>query len=237
MIARLRGRVDTLLAGTTGSGTGSAIIDVGGVGYLVACSARTLHRLQPGEAAVLEIETVLREDSLSLYGFTDAQEKEWFRLLQTVQGVGARVALSILSVLPPDALAQAIAAGDKAAVSRADGVGPKLATRLVTELKDKVGAITLGPAARLSAASSSGSGASDAPGKTGDKKGGAKAKAADSALRPPVEDAVSALVNLGYGRSEAFGAVARAIQDLGEAAGLNDLIRAGLKGLAREVTR
>ncbi len=197
MIAMLTGTVET--AGET-----SAVIDVGGIGSLVFASARTLDRLPAvGERARLFVETHVREDHIHLYGFLETAEREWFRLLLTVQGVGARMALSVLSVLPPAELVQAIAAQDRAALTRADGVGPKLATRIVTELKDKVGDLALGPAA--------------APG----------AAAADDGAA----DAVSALVNLGYGRSEAYGAVAHAARQLGEGAQLKALITAGLKEL------
>ena len=182
------------------------MIDVGGVGYLVFCSARTLSRLPAiGEAARLEVETHVREDHIHLYGFLDADERAWFRLLTTVQGVGARVALAILSIHSPDELVQAVAAQDKAAVSRANGVGPKLAGRIVAELRDKVGGLTLGPAAAGATAQ-------------GDAVAG--------------EEAVSALVNLGYSRGDAFGAVARAGRQLGADAALDTLIRQGLKELA-----
>ena len=201
MIARLRGLVDRI-------GEGQVVIDVGGVGYLVFCSGRTLSRLPGvGEAAMLEIETHVREDHIHLYGFAEMAEWEWFRLLTKVQGVGARVALAILTVLAPDELLQAMAAQDKAALTRASGVGPKLAGRIVIELKDKVGAMALGPLAGLS-----------------DKNNNdGSAGAAD--------EAVSALVNLGYSRSEAFRAVSQANHDLGGVAPLDELIKAGLKEL------
>jgi Holliday junction DNA helicase RuvA len=154
----------------------------------------------------LLIETHVREDHIHLYGFADEAERSWFRLLTTVQGVGARLGLAILSVLAPDALATAILAQDKAALSRADGVGPKLATRIGTELKDKVGGIALGPAAAISVGAPEGAAAADA---------------------------VSALVNLGYSRSDAFGAVAQAAKRLGEAAKIDALIRVGLQELSR----
>lgn len=201
MIARLSGIVELL-------GEDRVVVDVGGVGYLVFCSSRTLGRL-PGDGvpAQLHIETHVREDHIHLYGFIESAEHEWFRLLTTVQGVGARVALAILSTMGPDDLVRAVASGDKAAVSRANGVGSKLAGRIVAELKDKAGGITLGPSATL-------------------KGGGLVDGAVDV-------DAVSALVNLGYGRSEAFGAVARAGSRLGSEAALADLIRAGLEELSR----
>ncbi|MDH3230225.1 MAG: Holliday junction branch migration protein RuvA [Alphaproteobacteria bacterium] len=201
MIARLSGIVELL-------GEDRVVVDVGGVGYLVFCSSRTMGRL-PGDGVPvqLHIETHVREDHIHLYGFIDAAEREWFLLLTTVQGVGARVALAILSAMGPDDLVRAVASGDKAAVSRANGVGPKLAGRIVSELKDKAGGIALGPMAAMAAGGQSG-GAVDA-------------------------DAVSALVNLGYGRSEAFGAVARAGNRLGGGAALPDLIRAGLEELSQ----
>ena len=138
MIAKLTGLVDQ-------AGEDSAVIDVGGVGYLVLCSGRTLDRLSAGEVVSLLIETHVRQDHIHLYGFLDAVERNWFRLLTTVQGVGAKVALAILTVLPPDVLAPGIAAGDRAAITGAAGVGTKLATRIVSELKDRAGAIAFGP--------------------------------------------------------------------------------------------
>lgn len=204
MIARLTGGIEQM-------GDDRVVVDVGGVGYLVYCSGRTLARLPTdGSVAQLQIETHVREDHIHLYGFVDASELEWFRLLTTVQGVGARVALAILGTLGPDELLQAVAAADKAAVARANGVGPKLAGRIVTELKDKVGGLALGAAAIRTV------GKPEAP-----NAGGVD------------EDAVSALVNLGYGRSEAFGAVARAGGRLGNEAQLGDLIRAGLEELSQ----
>lgn len=202
MIGKLSGRVDEIAADY-------AIVDVHGVGYVAYCSARTLERLAQGEAAVLFIETVVREDMIRLYGFASAAERDWFRLLQSVQGVGAKVALAILSTLPPDALAQAIALQDKAQVARTPGVGPKLAQRIVAELKDK------GPAAMIS---------------------GVPLAAIAAVTRAPKgapAEATSALVNLGYGQGEAAAAVAGAVADLGDDAGLDKLIREGLKRLAR----
>src|SRR3954451_18633627 len=203
MIAKLAGILDT-------AGPDSAVIDVGGVGYLVFCSARTIERLPPpGGAARLSIETHVREDHIHLYGFIDAAERDWFRLLTTVQGVGARLALAILSAVAPEALTLAILAQDKAALARADGVGPKLAARIVNELRDKVGglAIAMEHASAVATLTSLSDGA---PG-----------------------DAVSALVNLGYRRAEAFGAVAAASRRLGEGAAIDALIRAGLQELAQ----
>lgn len=207
MIAKLKGLVDS-------TGEGFAVIDVHGVGYLVACSNRTLARLGGvGTAVALDVETQWREDGPHLYGFMDASERDWFRILVGVQGVGGKVALAILGTLAPDQLAQAIAAQDKTALSRAPGVGPKLAARLVTELKDKAGGIALG-------AVKAQSGATGAPMVLPGEGG-------------PLADAVSALVNLGYGRSDAFAAVARAQAKLGDEAEIGELIKAGLKELAK----
>ncbi|UCH74998.1 MAG: Holliday junction branch migration protein RuvA [Rhodospirillales bacterium] len=202
MIARLSGIVELL-------GEDRVIVEVGGIGYLVFCSARTMGRLPGDRVPVqLHIETHVREDHIHLYGFIDSAEHEWFRLLTTVQGVGARVALAILSAMGPDDLVRAIASGDKAAVSQANGVGSKLAGRIVAELKDKAGGIALGPSVRTVTGIAPSGGGVDA-------------------------DAVSALVNLGYGRSEAFAAVARAGGRLGDEAPLAALIRAGLEELSQ----
>ncbi len=210
MIAKLVGVVDDV-------GPDWLVLDVNGVGYLLFCSSRTLGALPgPGQGVSLAVETHVREDHIHLYGFATADEREWFRLLGTVQGVGAKVALAILSVLSPDALIQAIAAQDRAALSRAEGVGPKLAGRIAAELKDKAGAIALGAAAR----------------QAGAKPG---AVAAVDATAGPITDAVSALVNLGYGRSEALGAVGAAAQRLGGEADVAELIRTGLQQLSAEI--
>jgi Holliday junction DNA helicase RuvA len=200
MIGKLKGLVDSV-------GEEFAIIDVGGVGYLVRCSARTLQNLpRAGEAVSLAIETQVREDAITLYGFTGEAEKEWFRLLQSVQGVGAKVALAVLSTLKPDDLSLAVSSKDKLAVARTPGVGPKLAERIVNELAGK------GPAA-------------GAPLTVG---------AVSSAELPtPVQDALSALVNLGYGQSQAASAIAAARRALREDASTGELIRQGLKELAR----
>ncbi|MEE8188888.1 MAG: Holliday junction branch migration protein RuvA [Kiloniellales bacterium] len=199
MIGKLTGLVDS-------AGEDRAILDVAGVGYIVFCSGRTLASLPgAGEPVSLLIETHVREDHIHLYGFADAEERDWFRLLSTVQGVGARMALAILSVLPPYELTQAIAAQDKAALSRANGVGPKLAARIAAELKDKAGQIVFSPVTAL-------------PGGRG-------------AGAMPYEDAVSVLVNLGYRRTEAFGAVAEVTRELGAEAPLEAVIKAGLREL------
>ncbi len=203
MIARLRGRLD----GIAGD---HAVIDVGGVGYLVLCSARTLAALPGvGEAVDLHVETQLRAESIALYGFKEPAERVWFRLLQTVQGVGARVALGLLSVLAPDELARAVAAQDKAALSRASGVGPRLAGRIASELRERLVDLPL-------------------PGALA----GAAFEAAPRVGTGPAADAVSALINLGYGRSEAHAAIAKAAATLGDQAPVDVLIRTGLQELA-----
>ncbi|MCW5748398.1 MAG: Holliday junction branch migration protein RuvA [Alphaproteobacteria bacterium] len=205
MIGKLRGIVDSVV-------DDSCLIDVGGVGYVVFASGRTLRDLEPGREATLLIETIVREDAIALYGFLATAERDWFRILTTVQGVGARVALSVLSTLAPDQLAGAIVAQDKASLSRASGVGPKLAARLLTELKDKAVAWGAVP------------GASRAPAASAD---------GTSVAASINEDAVSALVNLGYKRPEAFGAIARVATRLGADARIDMLIREGLRELAR----
>lgn len=209
MIALLKGRIEEV-------GDGWAVIDVNGVGYLVYCSSRTLGRLGVGEAATVHVETHVREDHIHLYGFLETGEREWFKLLTTVQGVGAKVGLAILSVLSGDELTHVIAAGDKAQVGRANGVGPKLAGRIVTELKDKVASMALGPAV----------GASTGP-------GGVKVAApADiGATSDATRDATSALVNLGYSPSDALSAVSHAAGKLGEDADVSALIKGGLAEL------
>jgi Holliday junction DNA helicase RuvA len=201
LIAKLKGMVDTVDAD-------SAIVDVGGVGYLVSASSRTLRELAAGDEVTVLVETIVREDAIALYGFLETAERDWFRILTTVQGVGARVALSILSTLSPDEIARAIAAQDRATLSRPAGVGPKLAARLATELKDKAAAFGVAPLGK-----------------------GVEAPAMPAGSIN--EDAVSALVNLGYKRVEAFGAVARVTQRLGADARLDAVIRAGLQELAR----
>lgn len=213
MIARLKGLVDSL-------GEDCAVIDVGGVGYLVFCSGRTLARLTVGTATALHVETHVREDHIHLYGFLDGGEREWFNLLTTVQGVGAKVALAILSVATPEQLLQTIAAGDRTTLTRASGVGPKLAVRILTELKDKAGKLSLGGFSPASAASI------------------ALAPAAEAAAVGGVmEDAISALVNLGYKRLEAFEAVGVVARDLGEGADSATLIRHALKRLGKDLMR
>jgi len=212
MIAKLTGVID-------GTAQNHMILDVNGVGYLVHASGRTLSRIgsAKGTPVSLLIETIVREDAFLLYGFADAAEKEWFQILCTVQGVGAKVAQSILGVVPPEQLAIVIAAQDKAVLRQADGVGDKLAVRIVTELKEKAGKIALGAAAQQQAL-----GARKAAGK------GAPVELPRTASN----DAVSALINLGYGRAEAFGAVANVMRDKGDGLPLGDLIRESLKELS-----
>jgi len=202
MIGKLKGIVDS-------HGEDFVILDVQGVGYIVHCSGRTLQKLpRPGEAATLAIETHMREDSIKLFGFISEAERDWFRLLQSVQGVGAKVALAIQTVLDVAELASAIACQDKAAIARAPGVGPKLAARIASELKDK-------------AAAHGAAGAADA------RLGG------DGGQPAAAQDALSALVNLGYGRPQAAAAVAASVAALGDGAPAAELILHGLKELAR----
>jgi holliday junction DNA helicase RuvA len=202
VIARLAGIVDWV-------GEDGVVVDVGGVGYLAFCSTRTIGRLPPpGSPARLLIETHVREDHIHLYGFIDAAERDWFRLLTTVQGVGARLALAVLSALTPEELSLAIMAQDRTVPARAEGVGPRLAARIINELKDKVSGLAL--TAPLTAA----------------------AAVAGREDEGPAAEAISALVNLGYRRVEAFGAIAAAAQRLGPAAQIDALIRAGLQVLA-----
>ena len=205
MIGKLRGMVDSY-------GEDWVIVDVGGVGYQVHCSARTLQTLPAvGEPATLSIETYVREDVIRLYGFTNDLEREWFRLLQTVQGVGARVAMGVLGAMKPADLATAIALQDKAALARAPGVGKKVAERIAAELRDKAPAYSSADpmVVRL------------------------QAELEDRRAPRPVSDAVSALVNLGYAQIQASAAVAAASRSAGEAATAETLIRLGLKELAR----
>jgi len=205
VIARLTGSVAEI-------GEDFAVIDCAGVGYHAQCSARTLERLPPvGGLATLHVETLMREDSIRLLGFAERAERDWFRILVTVQGVGPRIALAILSSLGAEELLAAIASGDKAMVARADGVGPKLAQRIVSELKDKAGSMFFGA-----------------------KPGAAQPAAqAIAGVQGAASDAVSALVNLGYRQAEAFTAVAKVAQEQGAKATVDALIRAGLKELAR----
>lgn len=201
MIGKLTGIVDSVAED-------HAILDVGGVGYLVHCPATTLSRLAPGASVSLVIETRITDETLRLYGFSSAEEREWFRLLQTVQSVGARVAIHILSALSPRELGRALALSDKAAIGRAQGVGPKLATRIVTELKDKAPSLMLRGA------------------------GGEGASHTVPVPRGAEADAAQALMKLGYSQAHAAEMVARAARDLGEAP-LDALIRESLKAAGR----
>jgi Holliday junction DNA helicase RuvA len=202
MIGKLTGIVDLVA-------DDHAILDVNGVGYLMHCPNSTLSRLKAGASASLTIETKVSEDAIRLYGFATGEEREWFRLLQGVQNVGARVALNVLSALSSRELERAVALGDKAAVGRAQGIGPKLATRIVTELKDKAPSMML--------------------------RGHAEDGAATPILVPrgPEADAVAALVKLGYSQTQAAEAIARAARDLGEHAPLDALIRESLRAMGR----
>jgi Holliday junction DNA helicase RuvA len=199
MIGKLTGIVDSV-------GEDHVLLDVGGVGYLVHCPSSTLSKLAAGAHAALMIETRLTDETIKLYGFFSAEEREWFRLLQTVQNVGARVALNVLSALSARDLERALALGDKAVLGRAQGVGPKLALRIVTELKDKAPSMML--------------------------RGG-EVPGLAIAPRGPEGDAVAALVKLGYSQGVAAEAVARAARDLGDGAALDALIREALQGMGR----
>lgn len=203
MIGKLKGTVDEI-------GDDHLILDVHGVGYLVHCGTRTLGGVRAGEAAMLHIETFVREDMIRLYGFASTMERDWFRLLQSVQGVGAKVALAVLSTLSAGELANAVALRDIAMVSRAPGVGKKVAERIVTELKDKSPAGGALPGLDASIAA-----------------------VAHEAAPSAVTDAISALANLGYSRDVAAQAVAAAVKQAGDGAGSAALIRLGLKELAR----
>ena len=204
MIGKLKGTIDEI-------GDDYVLVDVHGVCYIAYCSARTLSKLgSVGEACILFIETYVREDQLKLFGFQTQLEREWFNLLQSVQGVGAKVALAVLSTLTPPELANAIALQDKTAVSRAQGVGPKVAIRIVTELKNKAPAFA-GEAINI----------------------GLKQEIGEGVAPAPVADAVSALTNLGYSRDQAANAVAAAMKTAGEGADSAKLIRLGLRELSR----
>lgn len=208
MIGKLRGIVDSI------SDEG-VILDCGGVGYLVYCSPRTIATLSEGSAAQLIIETHVREEHIHLYGFADTVEREWFRLLTTVQRVGNKMALTILGAYAPQQIAHAILAKDTTAFSRISGVGPKLAERIVTELKDKVSKL---PTSEFTIVASNAK----------PEKAGKKAAPEPSAL----EDTISALVNLGYTRSEAYGAAMKASEEGDDS--LDGMIKHSLKQLVRK---
>lgn len=207
MIAKLKGIVDSIFED-------NCIIDVNGVGYLVSASSKTLGRLNKGTEVSLLIETVVREDSISLFGFYDAWEKEWFNTLTKVQGVGAKVCLSILSALTPSQLAQAVSAQDKSSFLRASGVGPKLAARLVTELKDKIVTVPVGEVTFTDMQNT-------------EPTENVVALCSDNAM----EDVISALVNLGYQRMEAY-KVAVKVYENNASKSLSELIRLSLKEFA-----
>ncbi len=220
MIAKLKGVVDTIAEDYL-------IIDVNGVGYLVFASAKTLGRLVLNGTVSLLIETVVREDSISLYGFADVWEKEWFNTLTRVQGVGAKVCLAILSVLTPSQLAQAIAAQDKTSFARANGVGPKLAARIVTELKDKIVSVPIAEISKnINMTLNSDNEATDIL----NYEDNLVARDDDPTK---MEDAISALVNLGYQRLEAYKAVNRVLSQKSEA-DMSEVIRLSLKEFAKE---
>jgi holliday junction DNA helicase RuvA len=200
MIGKLNGIVDSV-------SEDGVILDVNGVGYLVHCPSSTLSRLTVGAHAALTIEMKVSEDAIRLYGFLSAEEREWFRLLQTVQSVGAKVALSVLSTLSSRELQRALALSDKAMIGRAPGVGPKLALRITTELKDKAPAMMM--------------------------RGEGEPHVLPAAPRGPSADAVAALLKLGYSDGQAAEAVARALGDLGEKAETGSLIREALRGMGR----
>ena len=199
MIAHLKGRIEA-------TGIDHVVIDVNGVGYLAGASARTLSALGAvGEFATLHTQMLVSEDSIRLMGFATASERDWFRLLTHVQGVGAKVALAILSILSPEEVQTAVARGDSAMIARANGVGPKLAQRIVNELKDKAGGIALG---------------------TGGVPGGVPAGGA-------AQDAISAMLNLGFRPAEASAAVNAAADELGAGASLDALVRLALRKAAK----
>ncbi|WP_164155298.1 Holliday junction branch migration protein RuvA [Sandarakinorhabdus rubra] len=198
MIARLKGLVDSVSAD-------ALVVDVNGVGYLVQASTRTLSALSVGQPIALHIETQVREDAITLFGCPTESELAAFRALTTVQGVGGRVALNILSVLTPDQIAHAVAAGDAASLARANGVGPKLAARIANELKGKLGAVALSAGAPL-------------PVQAGNRL---------------ADDAMAALAALGFRPMDASRAVSEALAELGEGAALNDVVRVALKKSAR----
>ncbi|GLK51945.1 Holliday junction branch migration protein RuvA [Maricaulis virginensis] len=214
MIGMLKGIVEAV-------GADEAVIDVNGVGYLVGCASRTLSRLEPGQPVTLHIETHVREDAFRLFGFLEDIERAWFVHLQNIQGVGAKAAFAILDTVPVSEIANAAALGDKSTFARAKGVGPKLATRIATELKDKAPpqgrSFSIGLAPHAPETASGGT----APRKPETPAGGASR-----------EDAVSALTNLGYHESLARQAVATVLRDKGEDTPLNDVIRLSLKELA-----
>ncbi len=210
MIAHLKGIVEN-------TGDGWAVIDVNGVGYRVFCSARTLANMPAaGQATIVKIETHIREDHFDLYAFIDQPELDWFKLLTTVQGVGAKLCLAILSALSPDELTNAIISQDKTTMTKANGVGAKLATRIVSELKDKVAKIATSPSMVKD-----------------DISNGAGPDNSSQEVNKAVDEAISALVNLGYSRSDAFNAVLKAKEKLDDNANMPALIKLGLQELSQ----
>ena len=207
MIGKLKGKVDAV-------GESFLVIDVNGVGYEVQASSRTLRNLKPGDNVSLTIDTHVREDAIRLFGFQSELERSWFRTLQSIQGVGAKVALSVLGVLAPQDIASAVALGNWAAVEEAPGVGKKLAQRIVAELKDKAPALSLGGHAIPAA-------------------GAASSSTIEGPAGMAFAEALSALTNLGYNPAQASAAVAIASKDLGQAADTAGLIKRSLKELAR----
>lgn len=215
MIAKLTGLLDSV-------GTNYVVIDVNGVGYIVYASSRTLSKIGSvkGMPVSLLIETHVREDQITLYGFADAMEKEWFLILCTVQGVGAKVAQAILGVIPAEQLPVVIASQDKSVLRQSEGVGERLAVRIITELKDKAGKMILGQAATQKVQSTRG-------------QAGKGASVLENLPGNVISnDAVSALINLGYDRSEAFGVVADVLREKGDDLPLGDIIRESLKELS-----
>ena len=211
MIGRLKGIVDS-------THDDFLILDVNGVGYRVFCSTKTLSNLPIGTATALEIETQVREDHIHLFGFMNSSEKAWFTLLTSVQGVGAKVALAIMSALSPTDLTTAIASQDKTSICRANGVGPKLGLRICTELKDKVGKMTFAPNATTT--------------HHGDNPEKSNTPTPETPDGTHMDDAVSALVNLGYARHDAFTAVAESVKSLGNDAPVDALITSALSHLS-----
>ena len=209
MIARLKGVIDEI-------GVDWLVIDVSGVGYYVNCPANTINSLpEVGSTAAIHIETHVREGQISLYGFSEVRERECFRLLTTVQGVGAKVAIAILGSLSPDQLIDAIIAQDKLELTRAEGVGPRLAARLLTELKDRI----LSVSSNINDISV--------------KKENSVLTGSRESLLDTNNDAISALVNLGYGRAEAFAAVSRAAVGMDDDASIESIIPVALKELGQ----
>lgn len=209
MIGKLRGKVDAV-------GESFLIIDVNGVGYEVQASSRTLRNLKAGDEVSLTIDTHVREDAIRLFGFASELERNWFRTLQTIQGVGSKLALGVLGIMSPQDLANAIALGNSAAVEEAPGVGKKLAQRIVAELKDKAPALSV-----------AGLNMPQMPGGSGPQL------TPTTVQNHAAAEAISALTNLGYNPQQAAAAIATAMGDLGQGADTASLIKRGLKALAR----